>query len=170
MIKKDGFIELEGLDKLLEALKKCDGEVVEAALQGLQAGGLEIIADAQQNLRRNGSVVTGLLRQSGKVLKNRTKQEITVGFFDTTNKTGYAEYVEYGRPPGKMPPPDVLAAWAYKKFHLRDWKAANAMGWGAAVNIAKNGTEPHPFFGPAIKKNYRKLVNAVRKAINKVTK
>ena len=160
-----GEIQLEGLDKVLKALAKCDKDVTEAAMKGMEAGGMNIIADSQQNLRANGSVVTGLLRESGRVIRNG--DDITVGFFDTTNKTGYAEYVEYGRRAGKMPPVDTLKAWAYKKFHLRDWKAAASMAWAIATEIARNGTQPHPFFGPAVKKNYKKILNAVRDAVRK---
>ena len=160
-----GEIQLEGVDKLLKALSKCDREIVDAAMNGLEAGGMSIITDAKSNLRANGSVVTGLLRESGNTI--RKGDDITVGFFDTTNKTGYAEYVEYGRRAGKMPPVDGLKAWAYKKFHLRDWKAAASMAWAMATQIARNGTQPHPFFGPAVKKNYKKIINAVRDAVRK---
>jgi len=163
-----GSIELEGLDKVLKALEKCDRDVVEAALVGLEAGGAEIIADAQVNLRENGSVVTGLLRQSGHVI--RKGDDITAGFFDTTNKAGYAEFVEYGRRSGKMPPADQIAAWVYKKFHLKDWKQANSLGWAIARRIAKEGTQPHPFFGPAVRKNQNKIIKAVRDAVRRKTK
>jgi HK97 gp10 family phage protein len=163
-----GAIELEGLDKLLKALEKCDRDVVDAALAGLEAGGAEIIADAQGNLRENGSVVTGLLRQSGRV--TRKKDDINAGFFDTTNRTGYAEYVEYGRRAGKMPPPDEIGAWVYKKFHLKDWKTATSLGWAIAKRIAQEGTQPHPFFGPAVKKNHNSIIKAVRDAVRRKTK
>lgn len=163
-----GAIELEGLDKLLKALEKCDRDVVEAALAGIEAGGAEIIADAKGNLRENGSVVTGLLRQSGHVY--RKKDDITAGFFDTTNRTGYAEYVEYGRRAGRMPPPDEIAAWVYKKFHMKDWKTATSIGWATARKIAQEGTQPHPFFGPAVKKNHSKIIKAVRDAVRRKTK
>ena len=164
-----GSIQIEGLDKLLKALEKCDRDVVEAALQGIEAGAMEIIADAQVNLRENTSVVTGLLRQSGHV--ERKKDDITAGFFDTTNRnSGYAAYVEYGRRAGKMPPPDEIGAWVYKKFHMKDWKAAISMGWAIAKRIAERGTQPHPFFGPAVKKNQNKILNAVRDAVRRATK
>jgi len=167
-MSQGGSIELEGLDKLLKQLEKCDREVVEAALAGLEAGAMEIIADAQDNLRENGSVVTGLLRQSGRV--TRKKDDITAGFFDTTNKTGYAEFVEYGRRAGKFPPIDEMAAWAYKKFQLKDWKLARSAGFLIARKIAQQGSEPHPFFGPAVKKNHNKILKIVRDAVRKATK
>lgn len=170
-MSQGGSIELEGLDKFLKALEGADRKVVDAALEGLEAGGMEIIADAQRNLRHNGSVVTGLLRQSGHV--ERKGDEVTAGFFDTQNvNSGYALYVEFGRRAGKMPPPDSLAAWAYKKLHLKDWKAARALGWAWAKAIAKKGTQPHPFFVPAVNKNTKGgslggVMNSVTQAIAK---
>ena len=44
------------------------------------------------------------------------------------------------------------------------------MGWAMAVRIAREGTRPHPFLGPAIDKNRRPLVQTVRDAINKATR
>lgn len=164
-----GSIELEGVDELLKALAKCDRDVVEAAMQGIEAGAMDLIADAKENLRENSSVVTGLLRASGHV--TRKNDDITAGFFDTTNRnSGYALFVEYGRRSGKMPPPDEISAWAYKKFQLNDWKAANSLGWAIAKRIAQQGTQPHPFFGPAVKKNQNKIIKAVRDAVRRATK
>ena len=101
----NGAIKLEGLDQVLKALDDTTPLVKQAVMQGLEKGGLDIIADAQNDLRNNGSVVTGLLRQSGKVQKT-DESTIDAGFFDTTNRSsGYAFFVEYGRRAGKMPPP-----------------------------------------------------------------
>ena len=163
-----GSIELEGLDKCLKALEQCDRDVVEAALDGLEAGGQEIINDAIRNIRQDNIWTTGLLAQSGHVI--RKEDDITAGFFDMTNKSGYAEFVEYGRRAGKMPPADSIAAWVYKKFHLQDWKQANSLGWAIARRIAAQGTQPHPFFGPAVKKNHNNIIKAVREAVRKQIK
>ena len=166
----DGSITIEGLDQVLKALKGADRSVVGAAMTGIQRAGLNIIADAQENLRRNHSVVTGLLRQSGRVQKT-DDNNVDIGFFDTQNKEGgYALYVEYGRRAGRMPPPDMLIAYAYKKLQLKDWKAARAIGWAMAVRIAREGTKPHPFFVPAVEKNKRSIVQTVQDAINKATR
>lgn len=168
-MNEGGSIELEGVDKLLKALEKCDRDVVEAAMEGIEAGALDLIADAKDNLRENGSVVTGLLRASGHV--TRKKDDITAGFFDTLNlNEGYAAYVEYGRRAGKFPPLTYMAAWAYKKFHMHDWNEAWRAGFLIARKIAAEGTQPHPFFGPAVKKNHNKIVKAVRDAVRRATK
>lgn len=172
MEPRNGYIEIEGLDQAIKALGDADKAVVEAAYSGLEAAAMQIVNDAKINLRDNHSVVTTNLRSSGHVM--RKGNEITAGFFDTTNRnSGYALYVEFGRRAGKMPPPDELAAWAYKKFQLKDWKAATAMGLAFARRIAQEGTQPHPFFVPAVNKRTRGgeltgVPGTVAKAIMKV--
>lgn len=167
MNDRNGYISLEGLDKVTAALERTDKVVRDAAMKGLRKAGMEIIADAQVNLRNNTSVVTGLLRQSGKVQKGPSDTSLDVGFFDTTNQhSGYALYVEYGRRAGKFPPVDELVQWARKKFRL-DEKAARSVGFLTARKIARQGSEPHPFFMPAVKKNYQKILNAVSDAVRR---
>lgn len=148
---RNGYIALEGVDQVVKALAGADQAVVKAAYDGLERAAQEIVNEAKDNLRQNGNNVTGLLRSSGHVI--RKGDEITAGFFDTTNRnSGYALYLEFGRRAGKMPPPDEIAAWVYKRFHLKDWKAANSLGWAIARRIAVEGTHPHPFFVPAVNK------------------
>lgn len=159
-----GSISLEGMNEVLAAMRKVAPQVQQATMKGLQEGGLAIIADAKDNLRQNHSVVTGLLRASGKVQKI-SDEELEVGFFDTQNKEGYASYVEYGRRAGRFPPLQNLAAWAYKKFHLKDWKAANALGFQIARKIARQGSTPHPYFVPAVNKNKETIVKKVRECV-----
>ena len=166
---RNGYIALEGVGQVSRILGEVDERVQEAAMQGLEAAALNIIADAQKNLVRNRNNVTGMLRQSGHV--ERKGDEVTAGFFDTRNTgSGYALYLEFGRRSGKMPPPDELAAWAYKRFHLQDWKVAKSMGWAWAKAIAQKGTQPHPFFVPAVNQNTKGgrlggVLNSVTKAI-----
>lgn len=161
----DGSLSITGLDTLAAGMKKATAESRAIAMQGLEKGAANIVADAQDNLRKNSSVVTGLLRQSAKV-QRMDGVTIDAGFFDTRNKQGgYAWFVEYGRRAGRMPPPDEIVQWARKKFSL-DPKAARAMGWAMAVKIARRGTRPHPFFAPAIEKNRRELIRVMQEALS----
>lgn len=164
-----GPVYIEGMDEVLRSFDKYGKAVKLAAAKALQKGSLNIIADAQLNLRTNKSVVTGLLRQSGKVQKI-DDYNLDVGFFDTTNKKGYAYYVEYGRRSGGVPAKSIFAAWAYKKYHLHDWSHAFAIATNMAKRIAEQGTRPHPFFMPAIEKNKSKLNEALQNAINAETR
>lgn len=160
-------VQITGIQELQNALQNVGrGEILRAAARGLKKAGMAIVADGQENLRKNGTNTTGLLSQSGKVRKSAEGDGYDVGFMQ--GEKNYAGAVEYGRRAGRMPPPDMLDAWAYKKMHLRDRKASRAIGWALAKYIAKNGTRPHPFFAPAVKKNQPRILNMVRDEIAKV--
>ena len=163
-MSETGAIYVEGLDELLRKMDRLPAEVQRECFKAMQSASLDIIADAKSNLRVNGSVVTGNLRASGKVQKVDEKT-LDVGFFssDVENK-GYARYVEYGRKPGKMPPPDILEAWAYKKFRLSH-KDARSMAWALARSIAKKGTKARPYFEPAVESGWRKMIDKIAKIV-----
>lgn len=155
-----------GLEKLLKNMDKATEEIREQAMIGLQKAGMNIIADAQTNLRQNKTNVTGVLSQSGKVQKVN-ENTIEVGFI-SDNGQGYAEFVEYGRRSGRIPPPDAMEEWAYKKLRIRDRKLAKMAGWALAVHIGKNGTKPHPFFKPALDKNKQRVDDVIQETIDRI--
>ena len=159
-----GAIYVEGLDELLRKMDNLPAEVQRKCFKAMQSASLDIIADAKTNLRVNGSVVTGNLRASGKVQKVDDKT-LDVGFFSSdVEDKGYARYVEFGRKPGKMPPPDILEAWAYKKFRLSH-KEARSRAWALARSIAKKGTKARPFFEPAVESGWRKMIDKIAKIV-----
>lgn len=158
-----GAIYVEGLDELLRKMDRLPAEAQRECFKAMQTASLDIIADAKSNLRVNGSVVTGNLRASGKVQKVDDKT-LDVGFFSLDSDKGYASYVEYGRKPGKMPPPNILEAWAYKKFRLSH-KEARSMAWALARSIAKKGTKARPYFEPAVESGWRKMIDKIAKIV-----
>ena len=162
-MSETGAIYVEGLDELLRKMDKLPAEVQRECFKAMQTASLDIIADAKGNLRANGSVVTGNLRASGKVQKVDEKT-LDVGFFSSDSEKGYASYVEYGRKPGKMPPPDILEAWAYKKFRLSH-KDARSAAWALARSIAKKGTKARPYFEPAVESGWRKMIDKIAKIV-----
>ena len=162
-MSETGAIYVEGLDELLRKMDSLPAEVQRKCFKAMQRASLDIIADAKSNLRVNGSVVTGNLRASGKVQKVDDKT-LDVGFFSSDSDKGYASYVEYGRKPGKMPPPDILEAWAYKKFRLSH-KDARSAAWALARSIAKKGTKARPFFEPAVESGWRKMIDKIAKIV-----
>lgn len=162
-MSETGAIYVEGLDELLRKMDRLPAEVQRKCFKAMQSASLDIIADAKGNLRANGSVVTGNLRASGKVQKVDDKT-LDVGFFSSDSDKGYASYVEYGRKPGKMPPPDILEAWAYKKFRLSH-KDARSAAWALARSIAKKGTKARPYFEPAVESGWRKMIDKIAKIV-----
>jgi hypothetical protein len=193
-----GELTIEGLHAVLKGLESKRAEINRAASYGLRCVGMEIIADAQQNLQENHSWVTGLLANSGRVIYGgkgydtgsavgRTSREasdsllaaseagadigLDAGFFDrSSGSEGYAAYVEYGRKAGKMPPPSALEEWVYKKLRVRDRKEARSISWAMAVKISREGTRPHAFFVPAVRKYTDRIISILSEAIGKVTK
>lgn len=160
-------VTITGIPELTNALAQVSAEALRAADRGLQKAGMHIVADAQENLRKNGTNTTGRLSQTGKVQRTREAGGgWDAGFMG--GEKNYAGAVEYGRRPGRIPPPDEITAWAYKKLHLRDWKKARAIGWGAAVNIGKHGTKGRPFFEPSVAKNRTRVLTEVRDAVLQV--
>lgn len=181
---------LEGYKELYVNLDKHEKAATKAAMEGLKRAGMNIIADAKENLRGNHSVVTGQLRASGKVQKvEGEKQSLDVGFFAKGKDTGYAYFVEYGRRAGKMPPVDMLMEWMRKRTskssalksalahiegrrvrresaYTKDYLLRSA-AWALAKWIAKHGTRPHPFFTPAVEKNEASVENVVANEVNK---
>lgn len=181
-------IQVEGERGLRMALDSHFDASVRASRKAMQRTGLRIVADAKDNLKNNGSVVTGMLRATGKVQKvEGSPDEVDAGFFGKDSKSGYAAAVEYGRRAGKMPPIDALFAWLKKRDSRRGVKSAlksalvyvnakarkpkttddllRSAAWGLAKHIAENGTRPHPFFAPAVQKNQNTFEEEVTKAM-----
>ena len=187
----DGItMSLEGDRELFIALDKKAKTLGREGRKALQKGGMLIVNDAKNNLKNNRSVVTGVLRSSGKVQKVKGDPDaVDAGFFSDKTTGGYAFFVEYGRRAGRMPPPEELVEWVRKKNlnnraldsainilngkrRTRKAKYSKAdlllsAAWGLAKRIAKEGTKPHPFFGPAVEKNKKAVVDAIAEAIKK---
>lgn len=183
-------IWIEGEKELYANMQKSLFSLTEAGRKGLRQAGMNIIADAKQNLKNGGHIATGVLSASGRVQKvEGDPDSIDVGFFSKDSKGGYAYFVEYGRRAGKMPPVDTLMEWLRKKSSNRRSKSAlqsalvfansgkrvrkvktaddllRSGAWGLAKMIAKKGTRPHPFFGPAVEKNKMDIERAISTAV-----
>ena len=83
---------LEGEKELFANMQKKLGGLGKAGREALQKGGMLIVNDAKVNLRNNRSVVTGLLRSSGKVQKVQGDEDaVDAGFFSQQTTGGYAK-------------------------------------------------------------------------------
>lgn len=165
------MVRLEGERELFVAIERRFDGCGKAARRGLRKAALQIVNDAKQNLRSNGSVVTGMLRASGKVQAVEGNADaVDAGFFSNGGQGGYALFVEYGRRMGKFPPVDMIVQWVRKKLRIADEKAAKGIGFVIARKIAKKGTTPHPFFGPAVEKNKNAVSEFIAEEVAKETK
>lgn len=190
----DGMsITLEGERELFLKMEYRLEGCEKAGRRGLRKGALKIVNDAKGNLKTNGSVVTGMLRASGKVQAvEGDPGAVDAGFFSQDTKGGYAYFVEYGRRAGKMPPVEMLMEWLRKRTtrskalrsavdilegKRRKREAAytkddllRSAAWGLAKWIAKKGTRPHPFFTPAVEDNKNTISEYIAEEVEKETK
>ncbi len=180
-------VQIEGLRGLRADFGKAKAMVGKAADAALQSVGLEIIAEAKENLKRNKTSAQGKLSASGKVQKDKDGG-VDAGFFSAEGEQGYAAAVEYGRGPTKKASPDgitlktSLKAWILKKL-TNPTGGANAMDSAAvfmkksreevidtvafliARKIHRKGTKAQPFFVPAVKKFEDKIDKYIKKEI-----
>ena len=190
----DGMsITLEGERELFLKMEYRLEGCEKAGRRGLRKGALKIVNDAKGKLKSNGSVVTGMLRASGKVQAVEGDPDaVGAGFFSQDTKGGYAYFVEYGRRAGKMPPVEMLMEWLRKRTskskalrsavnilegRRKKREAAytkddllRSAAWGLAKHIAKKGTRPHPFFGPAVEENKNTISEYIAEEVEKETK
>lgn len=182
-------IEIEGLRNIRADFGKAKAMVGKAGMKALQEVGLEIVAEAKLNLKRNRTTNTGALSASGKVQKDKDGG-IDAGFFSAEGEQGYAAAVEYGRGPTKKASPDGITL----KDSLKAWvrrKLSNPMGGKSAMDSAavfsgksreqlidsvafliarkihRKGTKAQPFFVPAVEKFADKIQDIVDKFIKK---
>lgn len=165
-------IEIEGLRDLRADLEKASRQTRAGTMKGLQAVGLEIVAEAKKNLNQNKTNNTGTLRSSGKVQSDG--DGVDAGFFSEGSSQGYASAVEYGRGPtkkaGEIPLRTTLKAWVHRKLGISYGKELDSATFLIARKIHRKGTKPQPFFVPAVKKIEERIEDIVSKYINNALK
>ena len=142
--------------------RKFEDRVLFKAAQGLKESAARIVAVAKINLRDNGSVATGMLRNSGSV-RPQVDGTVDAGFY-----AEYAYWVEYGRKAGGMPPVKMIQEWIRKKHIAGNEKEIESMAWAVAKSIQKNGYKAKPFLTPAYLDYNQKVDEIMQKAINEV--
>ena len=143
--------------------KQFTEKVLFKAAQGLKESAARIVADAKKALKDNGSVATGMLRNSGSV-RPQVDGTVDAGFY-----AEYAYWVEYGRKAGGMPPVKMIQEWIRKKHIAGNEKEIESMAWAVAKSIAANGTKAKPFLTPSYEENKSRIDDIIQKAINEVT-
>ena len=168
------YIDPASLRNLRVNIRRFSAEVLRSAVDGLKAFGMQIIAQAQANLKSNDSVASGRLRNSGRTVV-QPDNTVDAGFYSK-----YAEYVEEGRRPGGMPPVDDIEQWVKRKGRKRnsalkaagvfsgksEEQLARSAAWAIAKDIAKHGTKPHPFLKPAYEQYRIRIGQFMQNKIN----
>mgnify|MGYP001183678437 CR=1 FL=1 len=142
--------------------RKFEERVLTKASDGLKDSAARIVAGAKIKLKDNGSIATGMLRNSGSV-RPQVDGTVDAGFY-----AEYAYWVEYGRKAGGMPPVKLIKEWVRKKHITSNEKEIDSMAFAIARNIAANGTKAKPFLTPSYEENKSRIDEIMQKAINEV--
>lgn len=143
--------------------RKFEERVLTKASGGLRDSAARIVAEAKIKLKDNGSIATGMLRNSGSV-RPQVDGTVDAGFY-----AEYAYWVEYGRKAGGMPPVKLIAEWVRKRHITSDESEIESIAFAIARNIAANGTKAKPFLTPSYEENKSRIDGIMQKAINEVT-
>ena len=143
--------------------RKFEARVLTKASDGLRDSAARIVAEAKIKLKDNGSIATGMLRNSGSV-RPQVDGTVDAGFY-----ADYAYWVEYGRKAGGMPPVKLIAEWVRKRHISSDESEIESIAFAIAKNIAANGTKAKPFLTPSYEENKSRIDDIIQKAINEVT-
>jgi hypothetical protein len=125
-----------------------------AILRGLSRAGDLVIKESKLRLRSAGKVTFGALWSSIIQQLDAGNLKTTVGtLLESRGETGdpksYGYFVEFGRRPGRFPPPGALATWVRRKLG----QSSPRLEFAIARKIARRGIPPSPFLVPALQEN-----------------
>lgn len=79
-------------------------------------------------------------------------------------KAMYAQWVEYGRGPGKPPPFTAIYPWVIVKI-TKNPKAAASIAYAVMMKIARYGTRKQPFLFPAAERERRPFIMGITRIL-----
>lgn len=126
--------------------------------QTMTASLLMVEADARrgapQDRRRLSGSITFDIRGTGTTLEGRVGPSVQ-----------YGRFVEFGRRPGRMPPPAALMGWVRRHSELRFARKTasreadlRSRAFLVARAIGRRGTRPQPYLRPAYERNRAVIV------------
>ena len=146
----------------LQSVSKMGKEAKAAAMKELGASAIDMLGESAKTLRKNNSIATSFLINSGKV--QEYDKGYTVGY-----SASYAWAIEFGRKSGTVVPVKDLIPWVKKKLRINKKKDQERVAFFVSRAIFRFGTKAKPFFYPAYEKAIKgisgRIINAVNKAL-----
>lgn len=133
----------------------------------------DFCTELKNALHANGTNSSGELSKSIKGIVKQNGKYIVISI----QLNEYWKFIEYGRKPGKYPPPDVIKKWISVKpvlpRPLKNGKlpTENQLAYLIGRKISKNGIKAKPFLKPTLTdfdlvgKVYDEVVNLINKHI-----
>ena len=102
------ILDSKQVEQVANRLGNLTRNAVNAVMEEIGNTAIDILGKSVSNLKKNGSVATSNLANSGRIVKKN--KYVTVGY-----TASYAWIVEHGRKIGTYPPIQPLIDWVHKK-------------------------------------------------------
>lgn len=122
---------------------------------GDEAVGLVVAILKAKNKKATGKLLNSF---SYKIIED-TQGLLSLGLFSDVD---YAEFVDKGRLPGRMPPTKPIERWLKAKG-IGDSKKQKGIAFAIARKIGRFGIKPTPFIGPVLDKISRDLTQEIER-------
>ena len=122
---------------------------------GDEAVGLVVAILKAKNKKASGKLLNSF---SYKIIED-TQGLLSLGLFSDVD---YAEFVDKGRSPGRMPPVRSIERWIKVKG-IGDSTKRKGMAFAIARKIGRFGIKPTPFIKPVLDKVSRDLVEEIER-------
>lgn len=137
-------------------------ELSEAIVRGLRSAAARGVSVVVGEIEAAKLVNTGQLRQS-------VNSKPITGGAEINVDAPHAPFMEYGRRPGKLPPPGPIFEWVMRKGLASDEKQGKQIAFAIAQGIANNGIKPRRFFAKAMKKIVKSVIPVeVKREVEKI--
>ena len=167
-------IDTRSIDAFIARFPVTAPRVVEQELRAGMNDALEIVLNEVVD---RAPVASGIFRES--LYSEIVGVKAGIGGVDVEGVVSSSDYepkvwaIEYGRPPGKMPPIEAIALWVRRKgiagvFSVKTKKRKGGQAqrqkedlsaaWAIAINIARHGTKAQKVFEQAGKASERKVI------------
>jgi len=141
-------------------------------LKAMQKAPIEVSEQVDLAVSKAAQQTADKLREAApkafSTLTNSIKAD-KIGHFEyrAAPHVNYAESVELGRQPGKIPNVEEITRWAKIKGLETNGRSFRDVGWAIAKSIGKIGTQAQPFVKPVVDSGFpeRRLVWLANRAI-----
>jgi len=132
--------------------------IAEAKEQGLKVGGELLVSQ----IKKLTPVDTGRLRASVVFLGRGPDKGVLA------SPVVYSSVMEYGRRPGKFPPPGPMQLWVRRKLRISNQKDIRSIAFLVSRKIARAGIEGRHMFDKGIKAGWPRAKRAMESIIKRI--
>lgn len=158
-------VEIPGLNEQIKKLEGLDASADKHLLRAMH----ESVVTLEAYATSYAPVFMGRLRNSlGSEVKHLSTANIVGRVGTSLTSEVYPLVMEYGRKPGRMPPPSRLVRWVQLKFGLSTYREIRSAAYNVARKIAARGIKPKLFLKKAYLTGQNQVQNYFAQALERI--